>query len=207
MKIILLERIEKLGQMGEVVSVKPGYARNFLLPQKKALRASKENIAYFEGKKSDIEAVNLKRRQEAEAAAKKMENTKVNLTRQASENGQLYGSIRPVDIVEGLAEKLIRVSRSQVDIATPIKTAGIHEVRVVLHPEVSIMISVNIAPTKEAAEQFERELMKSSAQAPDMAAESFENAEAEASAAPKEKPSKKAKTAEIETATEAQEEA
>lgn len=177
MKIILLERVEKLGQMGELVNVKPGYARNYLFPQKKALRASKDNIALFESRKSDIEALNLKKREEAAQVAQKMENVRITLIRQASENGHLYGSIRPVDIVEGLAEQLIRVTRSQVDISTPIKMAGIHSVRIVLHPEVSVQIHLNIAPTKEAADQFEREHVSSQVTEIAEVSEVVENAE------------------------------
>ena len=151
MQIILLERIEKLGQMGQLVSVKPGYARNFLLPKKKALRATKENIAHFETQKAHLEAQNLKRKQEAEHAAKALENVSVTLVRQASEMGHLYGSVRPRDITEALADQKVSVSRGQVELPTPIKTLGIHQAKLVLHPEVFAMIKVNVAQSEEEA--------------------------------------------------------
>lgn len=151
MQVILLERVEKLGQMGQVVEVKNGYARNFLLPQKKAMRATKDNLAYFEAQKAHLEAQNLKRKDEAHHAAKSIEGAMVALVRQASEMGQLYGSVRPADIVEALADQKISVSRGQVVLINPIKTLGIHEVNVVLHPEVSVKIKVNVAQSEEEA--------------------------------------------------------
>ena len=151
MQVILLERVEKLGQMGQTVEVKAGYARNFLLPKKKALRATKDNISFFEGQKAQLEAVNLKRRSEAEYVAAKMENAMVTLIRQASEVGQLYGSIRGRDIEEALLAAGYTLSRGQVEIAAPIKTLGIHVTHVVLHPGVKVPVRVNIAKSEEEA--------------------------------------------------------
>jgi len=151
MQVILLERVEKLGQIGQTVEVKAGYARNFLLPKKKALRATKDNISFFEGQKAQLEAVNLKRRSEAEYVAAKMENAMVTLIRQASEVGQLYGSIRGRDIEEALLAAGYTLSRGQVEIAAPIKTLGIHVTHVVLHPEVKVPVRVNIAKSEEEA--------------------------------------------------------
>ncbi len=152
MQIILLERIEKLGQMGQLVTVKAGYARNYLLPQKKALRATKDNLAHFETQKAHLEAQNLKRKQEAQHASKALENVSVTLIRQASEVGHLYGSVRPRDIVEALAEQKITLTRDQVETPTPIKTLGMHKAKLILHPEVFVMISVNVAQSEEEAE-------------------------------------------------------
>ena len=151
MQVILLERIEKLGHMGQVVNVKPGYARNFLLPKKKALRATKQNLGFFENKRIELEAHNLKRKSEAEVIAVKMEGTMISLVRQASEMGHLYGSVRSADIVQGLGESGFLVSRGQVQIDIPIKYLGMHQVRVLLHPEVSITVNVNVAQSEEEA--------------------------------------------------------
>lgn len=151
MQVILLERVEKLGQMGQTVEVKAGYARNFLLPKKKALRATKENIAYFEKQKAHLEAANLKRRSEAEYVAEKMNNAMVTLIRQASEVGQLYGSIRGRDIEDALKEAGYNLHKGQVEITAPIKTLGIHTAHVVLHPEVKVVVQINIAKSEEEA--------------------------------------------------------
>ena len=152
MQIILLERVEKLGQMGQMVDVSPGYARNFLLPKKKALRATKANIAYFEDQKAHLETQNLKRREEAEYAVKKLEGVVVTLIRQASDVGHLYGSVRPKDIVDGLTHQNISMSRTQIHIPEPIKALGVHDVKLVLHPEVQASIRVNVAQSQEEAE-------------------------------------------------------
>ena len=152
MQVILLERIEKLGQMGDVVNVKPGYARNYLLPEKKALRATDENRRYFDKQRAQLEAVNLERRQEAEAVAAKMENVSVTLIRQAGEAGQLYGSVGARDIAEAMVEAGFTVSRSQVKLAPPIKTVGVHKVRVDLHAEVAITVLANVARSPEEAQ-------------------------------------------------------
>ncbi len=152
MDVILLERIERLGIIGDVVKVKPGYARNFLLPQKKALRATKENMTYFESQKAHIEANNLKYRQEAEKVASKMDDTVIVVIRQAGETGQLYGSVTVKDISDTLEAMKISVNRQQVKIGHPIKMLGLHPVRIALHPEVEVHITVNVAKSKEEAE-------------------------------------------------------
>ena len=152
MQVILLERVEKLGQMGDEVSVKPGYARNFLLPLGKALRATKENKARFEVGKAQLEAQNLKKRGEAEAVATKMDSTSVILVRQAGESGQLYGSVNARDISEVLCDAGFTVSRTQVRLDKPIKTLGLHEVAVSLHPEVSVVVIANVARSPDEAE-------------------------------------------------------
>lgn len=152
MEIILLERIDKLGQMGDVVTVKDGYARNFLLPRGKALRATDANKAKYEAERKDIEARNLERRAEAESVSGKMEGTKIVLLRQAGEGGQLYGSATPRDIAAGLTEQGFSVDRTQVVLDHPIKEIGLHQVTVRLHPEVSVGVSVNVARSSEEAE-------------------------------------------------------
>ncbi|AIK96865.1 50S ribosomal protein L9 [Candidatus Odyssella acanthamoebae] len=151
MQIILLQRVEKLGQMGDVVEVSNGYARNFLLPQKKALRASKANLDLFQNQKTHLEAENLKRRDEAEAVAKKMDNVSITMIRQASETGHLYGSVRNADIADMLKVNGYGIARGQVHLDTPIKNLGIHKARVVLHPEVSIYVSIVVSRSEEEA--------------------------------------------------------
>jgi len=154
MEIILLERVENLGQMGDLVTVKPGYARNFLLPKGKALRATEENKKRFETERAQLEADNLARKGEAEAAAKKMEGLSVNLIRAASEMGQLYGSASSRDIAELITDAGFTINKNQIDLNTAIKTLGLFPVRVSLHPEVSVDVTVNIARSAdEAAEQ------------------------------------------------------
>ena len=152
MEVILLERIEKLGQMGDVVRVKPGFARNFLLPQRKALRATKDNLSYFESQRAHLEAENLKRRDEAEAVAKKIDHAQVILIRQAGETGQLYGSVSSRDLADIIRENGVTVARGQIVLDKPIKTLGLHDIRVRLHPEVSVTITANIARSNEEAE-------------------------------------------------------
>lgn len=152
MEVILMERIEKLGQMGDVVSVKPGYARNYLLPQKKALRATKGNMARFEQERVHLEADNLKRREEAERVVKDLEGLTVTLVRQAGEGGQLYGSVNGRDIADAVSEAGITIDRKQVALIAVIKTLGLHSVRVQLHPEVSVDITANVARSEEEAE-------------------------------------------------------
>ena len=152
MQIILLERVEKLGQMGDTVNVKPGYARNFLLPNRKALRATKENIERFDKEKAQLEAQNLELRSEADSVSRKMVNVTVVLVRQAGESGQLYGSVNARDVANELENVGFNVSRSQVRLSKPIKTLGLHEVAVFIHPEVSVFISVNVARSIEEAE-------------------------------------------------------
>ena len=152
MQVILLERIEKLGQMGDVVNVKPGFARNFLLPRKKALRASRENLEYFQKQRAQLETSNLERRSEAEAVAGKMAGARVTVIRQAGESGQLYGSVSARDIAEALTEAGFTAERRQVEIDRAIKNLGLFEVRVALHPEVHITVMVNVARSPEEAQ-------------------------------------------------------
>jgi len=156
MQVILLERVENLGRMGEEVKVRDGYARNFLLPRKKALRASPQNRAYFEAQKQDIEARNLAQRGEAEDAAKGLEGASCTLIRQAGELGQLYGSVSARDIVIALGEGGYKVDRGQIVLNRPIKSVGMHEVKVALHPEVSVTVIVNVARTVAEAREQEK---------------------------------------------------
>ncbi len=152
MQVILLERIEKLGQMGDVVTVKPGYARNYLLPQGKARRATKENIDIFQQQRTQLEAENLKRRDEAEKVGAKLQGLSVTLIRQAGEPGQLYGSVNTRDLAEAITEAGFSISRNQVILAHMIKTAGVHQVKIRLHPELSVTISVIVARSEAEAE-------------------------------------------------------
>lgn len=152
MDVILLERIDKLGQMGDVVKVKPGYARNFLLPQKKALRATDSNKTYFESRRSELEAINLERRTEAEDVAKKMDGTHLVLVRQAGEGGQLYGSVTARDVADSLKEEGVKMDRAQVELNAAIKQLGKYTVPVKLHPEVSIDITVTVSRSKDQAD-------------------------------------------------------
>lgn len=151
MEIVLLQRIEKLGQMGDVVSVKDGYARNFLLPQGKALRATKSNLVRFETERAQLEVRNLEQRGEAEAAAAKLNGQQFVIIRQASEAGSLYGSVTSRDIAEIATEGGFTIERGQVVLDRPVKELGLHPVRVVLHPEVAATISVNVARSEEEA--------------------------------------------------------
>jgi large subunit ribosomal protein L9 len=155
-ELILLQRVDKLGQMGDVVKVKPGYARNFLLPQKKALRASKENRAKFDIQRAQLEAQNIKRREEAERIAERVIGLSVVIIRQAGESGSLYGSVSARDIAEGATAGGLTINRSQVVLEHPIKTLGVSKVRVSLHPEVSIPVTVNVARSPEEAERQAR---------------------------------------------------
>ena len=153
MQVILLERVENLGELGQEVTVKPGFARNYLLPQGKALRATSDNIAYFEKERKSIEAANAKRRDAAAADAKKLEGLTVDLIRQASESGQLYGSVAARDVAEAIRETAdITVRRGQVDLNLNLKTLGMFTVPVVLHPEVKVDVQVNIARTADEAD-------------------------------------------------------
>ena len=156
MELILLERVENLGQMGDVVNVKPGFARNFLLPQKKALRANETNKKVFESQRADLEARNLERKKDADAAAKKIDGKAFIVIRQASEMGVLYGSVSTRDIAEAASEEGVKIERSQVRIEKPLKALGVFPVRVVLHPEVDATIDVNIARSPDEAERQAR---------------------------------------------------
>ena len=150
--LILLERVEKLGQMGQRVKVKPGFARNYLLPQKKAMRATKENLAYFESRRAQLEANNLHRKSEATEIGAKLEGLSVILVRQAGEGGQLYGSVSVRDIAEAVSGAGFTIEKSQVVLERPIKNLGLHSLRIVLHPEVSVAITANVARSAEEAE-------------------------------------------------------
>jgi len=149
--LILLERVEKLGQMGQIVKVKPGYARNFLLPQKKAMRATKQNMAYFETQRVQLEAANLERKGEAAEVGAKLEGLAVVLVRQAGESGQLYGSVSARDIADAVTAAGFTVDKRQIVLDRPIKTQGIHPVRVMLHPEVGVTVRANVAQSAEQA--------------------------------------------------------
>ena len=151
MEVILLERVEKLGQMGEVVNVKPGFARNYLLPQKKALRATPENQKNFESRRGELETANAERRTEAEKVADNIANSSVILVRQASEAGQLYGSVRPIDIANALNEQGAGIDRTKVKLTEPIKLVGMHTVRIAVHPEVVVEITANVARSEGEA--------------------------------------------------------
>ena len=152
MEVILLERVEKLGQIGDIVSVKNGFARNYLLPNKKALRANAANKKVFEANRAKIEADNASKRSDAEKASKGVEGKTIQLIRQASNVGALYGSVSARDIVEALEAEGAKVSKSQIVLDRPIKAIGLHEVRVALHPEVSVTVKVNVARSPEEAE-------------------------------------------------------
>lgn len=152
MDVILLQRVEKLGQMGEVVNVKPGYARNYLLPQKKALRATKDNVAQFEQGRTQLEADNLDRRQEAEHVGARLDGLSVVLARQASDSDQLYGSVTTRDIADKVTEAGFTIDRRQIELDRPIKAVGLHRVRIRLHPEVVVVVTANVARSTEEAE-------------------------------------------------------
>ena len=160
MQVILLERVEKLGFIGDVVDVKLGFARNFLLPKKKALRATEQNLEYFRTKKSEIEANNLKLKKDAEKAAAKMADVSLILTRQASDSGFLFGSVRPSDVVEALAEQGFKVAKGQVRIASPIKAIGTYQIAIVLHPEVAVNVSVRVMTAQEQTVAVEEEVIE-----------------------------------------------
>lgn len=156
MQVILLQRIGKLGQMGDVVTVKDGYARNFLLPQKKALRATKDNLAKFESQRSQLEANNLELKKEAEAVAAKLDGKTFVAIRQAGDTGQLYGSVSTRDIAAEIAKAGFPIDRNQIVLNTPIKTIGLKSLKVALHPEVVTTITVNVARSAEEAERQAR---------------------------------------------------
>lgn len=153
MDVILLERVEKLGQMGDVVTVKPGFARNYLLPRKKALRATKNNLAVFEGQRTQLEAENLDRKTEAEKVAVKVDGLTVPVIRAAGESGQLFGSVTARDIAEAVIEAGVTISRQQVVLDRALKTLGLEKVRISLHAEVDATVIVNIARSSDEAEQ------------------------------------------------------
>ena len=154
--LILLQRVEHLGQMGDLVSVKPGYARNFLLPQGKAMRATAANRKRFDTERAQLEALNIKKREEAERLAERMDSLSVVIIRQASDSGNLYGSVSTRDIAVAATDAGLTVARQQVVLAHPIKSLGLTEARIVLHPEVSIPLTVNVARSAEEAERQAR---------------------------------------------------
>jgi large subunit ribosomal protein L9 len=170
MEVILLERVEKLGQIGDIVNVKTGFARNYLLPNKKALRANEANKKVFEANRTRIESDNAEKRSEAEKASKDVEGKTVQLIRQASNVGALYGSVSARDIVEALEAQGAKVAKNQVVLDRPIKAIGVHEVKIALHPEVSVTVKVNVARSPEEAEL--------QAQGVDVMASMFEREEA-----------------------------
>ncbi len=152
MEVILLERVEKLGQMGQVVKVRPGFARNYLLPQKKALRATKENLAIFEKQRAQLEAANLARRGDAEQVAQKLNGITVVVIGQAGESGQLYGAVTARDIAQAVTDAGFTIAKGQVTLDKAIKTLGLYPMRVRLHPEVAVQVTVNVAQSAEEAE-------------------------------------------------------
>ncbi len=156
MEVILLERVAKLGQMGETVRVRDGYARNYLLPRGKALRATEENKKRFEAQRAQLEARNLERRKEAEAVAAKLDGQTFTVIRQAGETGVLYGSVSARDLAEALTQGGFTVNRDQIVLNTPIKTLGLHTVPVSLHPEVDVKVTINVARSPEEAERQAR---------------------------------------------------
>ena len=156
MQIVLLERVEKLGQIGDVVKVKDGFARNYLLPKKKALRATKANLSYFETQRVQLEARNLELKKEAEQVGGKLKGKTFVLQRQAGDRGQLYGSVSPRDIADVITAGGFSVARTQVPIDRAIKSIGLHEVFIVLHPEVRMPVTVNVARTEDEAERQAR---------------------------------------------------
>jgi large subunit ribosomal protein L9 len=170
MEVILLERVEKLGAIGDVVNVKNGFARNYLLPNKKALRANESNRKLFEANRSRIESENAERRSAAEKDSQKVDGKTVQLIRQASNTGQLYGSVSARDIIDALEADGAKVSKSQVVLDRPIKSIGLHDVKIALHPEVSVTVHVNVARSPEEAEL--------QAQGVDVIAQMFEEATA-----------------------------
>ena len=156
MQVILLERIGRLGQMGDVVNVKNGYARNYLLPQKKALRATKENITHFESQRTQLEATNLEQKKEAEAISAKLDGKFFVALRSAGDTGQLYGSVSTRDIAEVVTAGGFTIERPQVILDRPIKTLGLHQTRVALHPEVVVNVTLNVARSEDEAERQSR---------------------------------------------------
>jgi len=153
MKVVLLERVERLGVIGDVVSVKDGFARNFLLPRQKALRATSSNLKVFEGQRAEIEARNQRNREAAERVAADLDGTVYIIIRQSGESGQLYGSVSGRDVADAVVAEGKKVERSQIVLDRPIKTLGLHEVTVRLHPEVTALIKINVARSMDEAER------------------------------------------------------
>lgn len=177
MDVVLLERVEKLGQMGDVVAVKDGFARNFLLPKGKALRATKGNLERFENERAQLEARNLELKKEAEAVAEKMDGETFIAIRQASDSGSLYGSVNSRDIAELATEGGFSVARNQIVLDVPVKELGLHDVRVVLHPEVDATITINVARSNDEAELQAQGKSIQELRAEEEAAEAFDVAQ------------------------------
>lgn len=156
MKVVLLERVENLGSIGDVVAVRPGFARNFLLPQSKALRATDSNLKLFEAQRAEIEARNAQARASASTVAEKLDGQAFVLIRSAGESGQLYGSVSARDIADAAVEAGFKVERAQVALDTPIKALGLHQIKVRLHPEVTVTVSANVARSQDEAERQAR---------------------------------------------------
>lgn len=174
MQVILLERLANLGSMGAVVDVKPGYARNFLLPQKKAIRATQANLDLFEKQRNTLEAANLSKKEQAESVAQKHEGISIIIIRQAGESGHLYGSVSLRDICEKLAEKGLDVDKRHVVLAHPIKEVGLHSCDVHLHPEITLKVQIVVAPTQEEAEnkiRVPKEIQKNSSKKDELSVE------------------------------------
>jgi large subunit ribosomal protein L9 len=204
MNVILLERVPKLGQMGDVVKVKPGFARNYLLPQRKALRATKDNVTYFESQRKTLEAQNLERRKDAEAVATKMAGFKVTLVRQASEALQLYGSVTSRDISDAADAAGVKLQRSQVELDKPIKSLGAHKIKVHLHPEVTVEITALVARSQDEADFLAKggTLIAETERAALEAAEAAQRAAAQATALFEAKPAEAEAEGEAPAATE-----
>lgn len=187
MEVILLERIEKLGQMGDVVKVKDGYARNYLLPQKKALRSNKANLEYFEKQKAELIALNAKNKEEAEKLAESLQGLVVNIVRQASESGHLYGSVTARDVYHAIVETGHKIERRHVVLDQPLKEIGVFEVVIATHPDVKQKILVTIARSEEDAKRHISDFFAAEAKAAAEAAEAEEAARKAAEAAKVEK--------------------
>lgn len=177
MDVVLLERVEKLGQMGDVVAVKSGFARNFLLPKHKALRATKRNMERFENERAHLEARNLDAKKEAEAVAAKLNGQIFVAIRQASDGGSLYGSVNSRDIAELATEGGFSLARTQIVLSTPVKELGLHDIRVVLHPEVDATIAINVARSADEAELQAQGKSVAEVRAEEEAAEAFDVAQ------------------------------
>ena len=177
MDVVLLERVEKLGQMGDVVAVKDGFARNFLLPKGKALRATKANLQRFENERAQLEARNLEAKKEAEAVAAKLDGETFIAIRQASDAGSLYGSVNSRDIAELATEGGFTIARNQVVLDVPVKELGLHDVRVILHPEVDATITINVARSQDEAELQAQGKSIAELRAEEEAAEAFDVAQ------------------------------
>lgn len=202
MEVILLERIEKLGQMGDVVKVKDGFARNYLLPQKKALRSNKANLEYFEKKRAEIEALNAKKKEQAISVAKDIEGLKVIIVRQASESGHLYGSVTARDVYDSIIASGHKIERSHVVLDQPLKDVGVYEVYIAPHPDVREKVIVTVARSQEEAERHVAEFFASEAKVSEESLSDSETsvvtAEGDKASSNKKKEKKKGKKEDVE---------